>query len=134
MEQAYAQAIFRAVEKGMTPHAAVKAVKDMLEKEGRGALLPRVARAFARLAEREGRKSDIVLTVAREKDERHAKGAAKEILASLKTDAEGLTAQAGLKTQVDDSIIGGWRLEGRGMLVDNSYKAKLLGIYHNVTK
>jgi F0F1-type ATP synthase delta subunit len=128
MEQAYAQALMRAVENGMTPHAAVKAVKEMLERDGRTALLPRVARAFARLAERQSKKDDIVLTVAREKDERQAKSAAKEILAELNADMDGL------KTQVDDSIIGGWRLEGRGMLVDNSYKSKLLDIYHMVTK
>lgn len=127
MEQAYAQALWKAVEGGMTPHAAVKALTEKLQRDGRTALMPRVARAFQRLAEREGSKHDIVLTVAREGDERQAKSAAKEILASLKADADGL------KTQVDDSIIGGWRLEGRGMLVDNSYKSQLLKIYHRVT-
>lgn len=112
----------------MSPHAAVTAIKKLLEKEGRAALLPRIARAFARFAEREGNKSDMVLTVAREKDERRAKSEVKEILASLEAH------EATLKTQVDDTIIGGWRLEGRGTLVDHSYKARLLDIYHNVTK
>ncbi len=127
MEQSYAQALWKMVEGGMTPHQAVLAVKESLERYGRGALLPRVASAFARLAEREGKKSDVVLTVAREKDERHARTAAKELLAELHIDADGL------KTQVDDTLIGGWRLEGRGMLVDNSYKSKLQRIYNQVT-
>lgn len=132
MEQAYAQALWKAVEggpgqEGMTPHAAVKAVKELLEKQGRVALLPRIARAFARLAERQSNKNDMVLTVAREKDERRAKSEVKEILATLNAE------DASLKTQVDDSLIGGWRLEGRGTLVDNSYKARLLDIYQRVT-
>lgn len=128
MEHAYAQAIWKAVDGGMTPHAAVKALREKLEREGRAAILPRVARAFARLAEREGKKNDLVLTVAREKDERHAKSAAKEVLAALGADA------GDLRTQVDDSIIGGWRLEGRGVLVDNGYKNRLLQIYNRVTR
>jgi F0F1-type ATP synthase delta subunit len=128
MEHVYAQALWKAVEGGATPHAAVKSLKELLEKSGRSVLMPRIARAFERLAEKEGNKNDVVLTVAREKDERHAKSAAKKILAELKADAEDL------KTQVDDSIIGGWRLEGRGVLVDNSYKATLLNMYHHVIK
>ncbi|TSC62845.1 MAG: hypothetical protein Athens041674_395 [Parcubacteria group bacterium Athens0416_74] len=128
MEKTYAQVLWSLVSNGSTPHAAVSAIKAKLQADGRSALLPRVARAFARLSEREAGRNTVVLTVAREKDERHAKSAAKEILAQLGADADGL------KTQVDDSIIGGWRLEGRGMLVDNSYKSTLLNIYNQVTK
>jgi len=128
MEHAYARALWSAVERGMTPHAAVKAIRDILERDGRVALLPRVARAFARLSERESNRNDMVLTVAREKDERSAKSAAKDVLTKMDVEPEGL------KTQVDDSIIGGWRIEGRGLLVDNSYKARLLEIYNQVTK
>lgn len=127
MEQSYAQALWKMVEGGMTPHKAVQATKESLERYGRGALMPRIARAFARLAERESKRNDVVLTVAREKDERHARTAAKTLLAELGVDADGL------KTQVDDSLIGGWRLEGRGMLVDNSYKSTLQQIYNRVT-
>lgn len=128
MEHAYAQALWKAVEGGMTPHAAVKSLREKLVRDGRTALLPRVARAFMRLAEREDRKTSTVLTVAREKDERQARSAAKKVIASLGADADDF------KTQVDDSLIGGWRLEGRGLLVDKSYKSRLLGIYHRATR
>lgn len=126
MEHAYAQALWSAVEGGMTPHAAVKSLKELLERSGRAALIPKVVRAFARLAERESKKNDLVLTVARDIDERHARTEAREILEALEDSKD-------LKTQVDDSLIGGWRLEGKGMLIDNSHKNKLLGIYHRVT-
>lgn len=132
MEQQYAQALWQMVEGGITPHKAVASLKEVLERHGRLALLTRIGRAFARLAEKEGNKNTMVLTIAREKDERHARGRVKETLAEIGADDQ--PALAGLKTQVDDSIIGGWRLEGRGMLVDNSYKSTLLQIYHKVTK
>lgn len=127
MEAAYAQALWQLVKGGMTPHAAVKAIKEKLEKDGRAALLPRVRSAFQRLAQRESRKNTIVLTIAREKDERAAKSEAKEIVAAL-------GEQIDLETQVDDSIIGGWRLEGKGVLVDKSHKSALMEIYNRVTK
>jgi len=124
MERVYAQVLYKLVESGMVSGKAVHALKEKLERDGRGALLPRVARAFARLAEREGSKSSVVITVARGKDERHAKAKAREVLDTL--------GEADLKVQVDDSIIGGWRVEGRGMLVDNSYKAALLDTYNRI--
>lgn len=126
MEKSYAQALWSMVEGGTSPSKAVHALQDMLTREGRAGLMPRIARAFARLAEREGNKNNMVLTVAREKDERHGH---KEVVALL--EKLGATSHD-LKTQVDDTLIGGWRLEGRGMLVDNSYKTKLLTMYHRV--
>jgi F0F1-type ATP synthase delta subunit len=133
MEHAYAQALWKAVEggrgrAGMTPHSAVKAVRERLSRDGRTALLPRIARALKRLAERESKKNNLVLTVAREKDERRALRAAKKVLAKLGMKKVELT------TRVDDTVIGGWRLEGRGVLVDNSYKARLLEIYHHAAR
>lgn len=127
MEQAYAQALWKLVEDGVTPHKAVQAIEASLKKAGRGALMSRIARSFERLAQREEGKQGVVLTVAREKDERQARAAAKKDLAALGVE------DSGLKTQIDDSIIGGWRLEGRGMLVDNSYKSALKEIYNRVT-
>lgn len=126
MENAYAQALWKMVEGGMTPLKAVAAIKETLAAHGRTALLPRIARAFARLAEREARKSDVVLTIADEKDEKGAKKAAQEILTKLGLESEGL------KTRVDDTVIGGWRLEGKGLLVDHSYKQRLLSMYTRV--
>lgn len=127
METAYAQALWKMVEGGMTPAKAVHALRDTLKVHGREALLPRIARAFMRIAEREANRTDVVLTVAREKDERKAHKDIKELLSQV-----GVGTQA-LKTQVDDTLIGGWRLEGRETLVDASYKNQLLELYNRVT-
>jgi F0F1-type ATP synthase delta subunit len=107
---------------------AVRAIHDRLAKEGRAVLLPRVAHAFMRIAERESRKSDYTLTVAREHDLAHAKKEMKALTGDLGIDVDNL------KTQVDDSLIGGWRLEGNERLVDASYKKGLLDIYNGVTR
>ena len=127
METAYAQALWKMVEGGMTPAKAVHALRDTLKAHGREALLPRIARAFARIAEREAKKTDVVLTVAREKDERRAHKEIKESLSRIGVEAKGL------KTQVDDTLIGGWRLEGREHLVDASYKKQLLELFSRAT-
>ena len=127
MEQAYAQALWKMVEGGMTPTKAVHALQDILKTHGREALLPRIASAFARIAAREAKKTDVVLTVAREKDERRARKDIKEILTRLGVEAKGL------KTQIDDTLIGGWRLEGKEHLVDATYKKQLLELFSRAT-
>ena len=127
MEQSYAQALWKLVEGGMVPAKAVRALHDTLKAHGREALLSRIASAFTRIAEREAKRSDVVLTVAREKDERHAHKEIKEVLARMGTESKDL------KTQIDDTLIGGWRLEGRETLTDASYKKALLDLYTRVT-
>ncbi len=127
MEQAYAQALWKMVEGGMTPVKAVHALRDTLKAHGREQLLPRIARAFARIAQREAKRTDVVLTVAREKDERRAHKEIKELLSQMGVEAKGV------KTQVDDALIGGWRLEGKELLVDASYKKLLLDFFSRAT-
>ncbi len=124
MEQAYAQALWKMVERGMDHKRALTALRETLREHGRESLLPRIGKAFARIAARDAKKNDIVLTVADAKDIHKAEKEAKEFLSS-----EGGSSLGG-KTQVDDTLIGGWRLEGRGVLVDNSYKKQLLEIYN----
>ncbi len=128
MEQAYAQALWKMIERGMAPHKAVHALHESLVAHGRESLMPRIGRALKRLAERNAATGDVVLTVAREHDVRTAHHQIKEVLSALGVEAHDL------KTRVDDTIIGGWRLEGRETLIDASYKRQLLDIYGRVTK
>lgn len=126
METAYAQALWKMVEDGMEPKKAVHALHAELTKTGRASLMRRILRAFERIAERELRKEQATLTVAREHDERHAKSAVKEVLAELEVESKDL------KTLIDDTIIGGWRLEAKGTLIDRSYKKQLMELYNRV--
>lgn len=127
MEQSYAQALWSIVASGKDAKKAVRALRDLLATHGREALLPRIARAFARIAERDASRNDVVLTIAREKDSRMAHIELKSRLAEL-----GIAAK-NLKTQIDDTLIGGWRLEGKETLIDNSYKKHLLAVYNRLT-
>lgn len=124
MEHAYAQALWKMVAGGSDARKAVHALQDTLSKEGRSSLLPRIVRAFERLAEREMKKESALLSIAREKDERHAKSEVKSILDGLGIDPKDL------KTQIDDTLIGGWRLEAKGVLVDASFKQQLIDLYN----
>ncbi len=128
MEKTYAQALWDMVEGGMKPREAVAKLHQTLAAARRGNLLPRIARAFGRIAERQARKHEIVLSVARAKDEYRAKRDVKSILKELKARASDLTIK------VDDTLIGGWRLEGKERLHDAGFKKYLLSIYNRTTQ
>ena len=127
MEQVYAQALFKMVEGGMEPKKAVTAVRERLIAEGREGLMSRIARAFSHIAQREMQKSGLVLTLAREKDSHAAHKEAKKFLDEMGASAKDLT------TRIDETQIGGWRLEGREHLIDASYKKYLLSLYARAT-
>ncbi|HEY4526296.1 MAG TPA: F0F1 ATP synthase subunit delta [Candidatus Paceibacterota bacterium] len=127
MERVYAEALWEMVEKGKAAHEAVAALKKMLEARGRLALLPRIGKAFQRLAAKEAKKNTCTLTIARQKDAQKAVKEVEQVLAELKI------GDTDLCETVDESLIGGWRLEGRGMLVDQSWKKALLDIYTRAT-
>src|SRR3989338_11512522 len=107
METSYAQALWQMIERGMAPTKAVKALHESLVVRGRQALMPRIARAFARIAARDNERNGVVLSVAHVNDEKKAKREAKEVLSEMNV------AAGEVKVAVDDSLIGGWRLEGR---------------------
>ena len=115
----YAQALFHLMQKGTDPKDAVAKVHAALEARGRVALLPQIARAFRRLAEREARKNHSTLTVANKQDEKEAR------VKSGAKDAELV---------VDENVIGGWRLEDKERLVDTTFRKQLLSIYNGVVE
>ena len=114
----YAHALLSLVKRGMKPSDAVAAVKRLLNSQGRAALMPHIARAFERIAERDAQKERSVLIVAQHSD------VAKAQKESGVKDAEIV---------VDKDIIGGWRLESKERLVDASWKTGLLSMYNRAT-
>jgi len=128
MHEAYAQALWKMVDGGAKPKEAVVKLRAHLSTAGRMGLFPRIARAFSRLAERYERVNNLVLTVARKKDEASALRAAKKHLADVDIETKGITLQ------LDESLVGGWRLEGKGILLDASYRKQLLSLYNLATK
>jgi len=127
MDKAYAQALWRIIEAGTAPKKAVKTLVEALAARGRLALLTKIARAFNLLAARAEAKNTVTVKVARHAD---GKRALKEAAVLLK--------DAGIKPgevriDVEENLIGGWRLEGRELLHDASYKRQLLDIYERVS-
>ena len=127
MEETYAQALWQMIEAGMQPKKAVHALVESVQAHGRDALLPRIARAFGRIAERQMRKNALIISVAHEKDANKAKRQAKEMLEEAGVDPKDI------EVRIDDTLIGGWHLEGRGTLIDNSFKKSLLDMYNAAT-
>ena|SRR3989344_2211273 len=127
METAYAQALVKITAKGMKPKEAVDALRQLLVRSGREALLPRIGRAYARIAQREQGRTGVVLTVARESDRHAAQKQVSAILSDMNVEMKDVV----LRT--DESLIGGWRLEGRERLVDASFKKYLLDMYNAAT-
>ncbi len=117
METTYARALWNLIANGMKHAEAVKAIAASLEARGRSALMPRVARAFERIAAREMGRTQTVLTVAKEEDAKRA------MLASGAAEADVI---------VDPTLIGGWRLMTRDTLVDASWKKHLLSMYNRI--
>lgn len=123
MEQVYARAIQELLKAGKSPKQAVSLVHGVLQTRGRAGLLPRVGHAFARLMAREERKNGIVLTIARAQDEKEARKGAGAFIPK----------EADITVRIDEGLIGGWRLEGGGQLVDASFKQQLLSMYNHAT-
>ena len=128
METAYAQALSTMIEGGMPPKKAVTAMHELLLARGRQVLWPRIAIAFKRIAARAIARTSLVLSIAHERDERRARVGAKKALAEVQVEA------ANIEVKVDPTLIGGWRLEGAGLLLDASFKKHLLSLYNAATK
>ncbi|OGG80627.1 hypothetical protein A3A39_04010 [Candidatus Kaiserbacteria bacterium RIFCSPLOWO2_01_FULL_54_13] len=127
MQDAYARALWRVIQEGKLPKEAVAKLRATLERHGRARLLPRVARAFARIAARESSKNAVTLTIAQKKDERMAHKEIKEFLRDMDVSPEDV------EVKTDVNLVGGWRLEGREHLIDASFKKYLLDLFERVT-
>lgn len=127
MEVAYATALWRVIEGGMPGKKAVQSLQDALKARGREALMPRIAKAFARIAARDTERNGVTISIAHEKEQRKALRDAKQFLSKLRIEA----GEVSVKT--DETLIGGWRLEGRELLVDSSFKKNLIDMYNAAT-
>jgi F0F1-type ATP synthase delta subunit len=116
--EAYAQALMRLVNEGSKPAEAVKKMHAMLEAQGRASLMSAIGRAFEKLAATDAARNRSVLVIAKAKDEHAARkqSGAKEA-----------------KIVIDESLIGGWRLEEGESLQDASWKNHLVTIYNRAT-
>jgi F0F1-type ATP synthase delta subunit len=114
MEKLYAQALWKSIENGRNPKEAVESLAKLLKKQARLELMPKIAKAFARLAEANKANRTRIFVA-------HEKNAKAALKASGVVEAD---------VCVDETLIGGWRLEGGNEVVDRSFKKYLLDIYN----
>lgn len=119
MDTNYAHAAVKLVQRGMTPKQAVAALVGHAAARGRARLVPRIARALRALQAVSAAREHTVLFVAHEKDAAQARKAS--------------DAPKDASVQIDETQIGGWRLRGKGRLVDATHKHALHQLYIRIT-
>lgn len=124
----YAGAVIEMTKRGAIAKEAVHTLAKHLERRGMANAMRRLRGSLEKKALAEGRRSTVVLEVA---DHHHGAMAKKEAAEQIK--ALGATADD-VTVREDDSLIGGWRLMGKGTLVDNSFKKQLLSFYKQITR
>jgi len=115
----YAQAMMIHSRAGKAADEIVSGAIKSLKGRGLVALLPKILSSYERLVQKAGAKSEL-LTIARQADEDGAR--------------QKSNASADAQVRIDENLIGGYRYESAGSLVDNSFKAKLLEVYRSATK
>ena len=119
MEKVYAQALKELESKGVKAPELVQLVTAHLNAVGRAKLLPRILRELKKMEARH-EKEFTNLEVASEKE---TAGALKE-LGALGIETKGV--------HVNTSLIKGWRILQKDVLVDRSAKQALVQLYSNI--
>ena len=128
MPAEYAHALYQSLT-GITDESVISArvasLVQVLKKAGKLKALPAIMREFMRIHARTTAVQP-VLMVARAADVPGAQRA----LAARVPEAAATT----IETVIDDTLIGGGGYVYRDNLIDTSYKAALLALYHRITK
>jgi F0F1-type ATP synthase delta subunit len=120
LERTYAIALRNALARGRDATKLVDGLLAHLKATGRIKLLPRIKKMLVE-EEAHEKKHVAVLEVARKEDEAGAREEAQ---------AAGIEVA---EVRIDDSLIRGWRVRSKGMLVDRSAKNSLVELYRHIT-
>lgn len=127
----YAEALHRAL-KGKNESDAGRIIarfSDVVGARGHSGLLVRIAQEFQSIARRAYAHQKVLVVTA------HEKGRARGMFAYEHYRNEGVISPDAVSEEiVDDSIVGGYQLRGKHMLVDQSYKRLLADLYKNITR
>lgn len=123
LENTYAAGLIRAIERGTDVRTATERLAALLKKRGMLSLMPRVIHAVRTMGAQQATHSVITLTVARQSDVQAAQKAASHVIHDLGLESDDI------HVVVDDAIVGGWILAGRGVRVDHSHKRHLVDMY-----
>ncbi len=127
----YAEALHRAL-KGKNESDAGRIIarfSDVVSARGHSGLLTRIVQEFQTISHRAHTHQKVLVVTA------HEKGRARGAFAYEHYQKEGTISPDTVSEEViDESIVGGYQLRGKHMLVDQSYKRLLADLYKNITR
>lgn len=121
----YATALVDLMEGGMTPEKALAHLDKVLARRGHEKLRKRILRATERML---ARRSEFQVPTAYVANAETATHERRAISAALET----LGADGPHHTEVDETLIGGFRIVAGGRELDRSYKRQLLTLYRRI--
>lgn len=127
----YAEALHRAL-KGKNESDTGRIIarfSEVVSTRGHVGLLARIAEEFQTISHRAHAHQKVLVVTA------HEKGRARGAFAYEHYHNEGTFPSDAISEEVvDASIVGGYQLRGKNMLVDQSYKRLLADLYKNITR
>jgi F0F1-type ATP synthase delta subunit len=122
----YSEAVRTLVREGFSLDAALDGLRTMLTTRGHSRLYPKILKELLTESIKDEVRDTATVTVARKGD---AEAHEKEIKTHLTT-----LSQKHHTVVVDESIVGGYIVEGTNARIDNSYKKRLLTLYRSLIK
>ncbi len=121
----YIQATYKILEEKDDLQKTLDALTRSLKKRGLLKLYPSILRGLLEKIQKNQRIAHPVVTVARESDyKKYAK--------KIKSLAHIFDLEKVPEVQIDKSIIGGFTIKEKSIYLDESYKSKLLHVYHRL--
>jgi F0F1-type ATP synthase delta subunit len=121
----YIDATYDLVKAGGNESETLTKLKSYLERKGLSKLYPSVLRGLMEKVRRKNASTRTKIVLARESDASLHKDEIASAVASI-----GVTEH---DVVIDDTIIGGFIVKGKNERLDQSYKHKLLHVYHKIT-
>lgn len=121
MKNHYIQALLATLDNGTSPETAIKGLRASLKAHHHEGLLPAVLSGALKVLESSNRSDEATVVVASE-------AFAKDVIAET---LKAIDAPKDARVVIDSNIIGGVIAKYKNMVVDRSYKSKLVELYRS---
>lgn len=122
----YSKAVSELIRDGMTFDTALTNLKRMLQARGHTRLYRKILTLLIIDSEKEEKENAVTLILAHKEDEAKYSKEIKEARTMGNTETH--------QTRIDQTIIGGFIIQGGQQRIDQSYKRRLLTLYRSLTQ
>ena len=126
MKKNYIQALLEMINEGKDVTIVLEGLSKTLAAKGHTRLHASVLRGVLRVLETQSSSPATSVAVVSEAD-------AKKFATIISQALHNLGADGDFVTKVDDSLVGGFVAEHNNVIIDTSYKAKLVSLYRKMT-